>query len=379
MKPAGPKKKMKRGDPRNPQDSFPDTTPPPQKHQSRIQSRWRQRLRGRRGSEPGAPGLRDQSGGPAAFTLGGPGLHRHVNSELRPRRRGQAWRAARELAAASRAAGPGGPVRLRPPGEPREARAAAPPPPRWRQGEAPGRRTRLRTWRTAVCAGEAAGSGSHFQRPPGLRRDRFGRRCRAGDVYRSASGSVLGRTPRLPGRSLRRLPNRPSGFCLVQSPGGQRRRRPHLRTPPTEPDAARHCSENAEAPARPPAEPRPSAAGAGRPRLTANLRLGGPTGRDRISIGWAVVWGVARGGRAGSERSGWSARVAGPASPRSAVGRGLGGRGSGGRSRGGGPARARTGRERESKKGETMTRRNSLETRAGTTRLVPPRPELVKH
>lgn len=68
---------------------------------------------GRRGSEYGAPGPRDQSSEPAAFTLGGPGLHRHVNSEVRPRRRGLAWRAARErAAAASRAAGPGGPVRL---------------------------------------------------------------------------------------------------------------------------------------------------------------------------------------------------------------------------------------------------------------------------
>lgn len=67
---------------------------------------------GRRGSESGAPGPRDQSSEPAALTLGEPGLHRHVNSEVRPRQRGLAWRAARKRAAASRAAGPGGPVRL---------------------------------------------------------------------------------------------------------------------------------------------------------------------------------------------------------------------------------------------------------------------------
>lgn len=63
-------------------------------------------------SECGAPGPRDQSREPAAFTVGGPGLHRHVNSAVRPRQRGLAWRAARERGAASRAAGPGGPVRL---------------------------------------------------------------------------------------------------------------------------------------------------------------------------------------------------------------------------------------------------------------------------
>lgn len=67
---------------------------------------------GRRGSEYGAPGPRDQSREPAAFTVGGPGLLRHVNSEVRPRQRGLAWRGARERGAASRAAGPGGPVRL---------------------------------------------------------------------------------------------------------------------------------------------------------------------------------------------------------------------------------------------------------------------------
>lgn len=122
---------------------------------------------GRRGSEYRAPGPRDQSRALAAFTLGGPGLHRHVNSEVRPRWPGLAWRAARERTAASRVAGPGGPVRLRRPGKPLEARAAAPPPPRWPPGEAPRRRTRLRTWRTAACAGEAPGSGSHLSDRPG--------------------------------------------------------------------------------------------------------------------------------------------------------------------------------------------------------------------
>lgn len=69
---------------------------------------------GRRGSESEAPGPRDQSSEPAALTLGEPGLHRHVNSEVRPRQRGLEWRAASErAAAASRAAGPGGPVRLK--------------------------------------------------------------------------------------------------------------------------------------------------------------------------------------------------------------------------------------------------------------------------
>lgn len=166
----------------------------------------------------------------------------------------------------------------------------------------------------------------------------------------------------------------------VSTAGVQRHRRPHLRTQPAEPDAARRCSENAEAPARPPAEPRPRAAGAGLARPIADLRLDSPTARTRISIGWrwrraglaeaepvegARIGALAewtrllekRGGRGrgwGTERR-WEVAV------------GVGGVGAGKNGR-----RARA----QEKEKETMTRGNNLETRARTACRIPPGPEL---
>lgn len=93
----------------------------------------------------------------------------------------------------------------------------------------------------------------------------------------------------------------------------------------------------------------------------------------------AVAWGGALGGSAGSRRSDWSALVTGPASLRS---RGRRARGAG-EAVGGRRVGVRRWQEPEEsaspRKGETMTRRNNLETRAGTSCLVPPRPELVEH
>lgn len=154
----------------------------------------------------------------------------------------------------------------------------------------------------------------------------------------------------------------------VSAAVAQRRPRPHLRTLPAEPDAARRCSEIAEAPG---ATARGAAAessrgGAREPR-SLNLRLDGPTVRTRVSIGWP--WrgaGLAEAEPVVGARIGALAELD-PPPWESAEGRGWGVKerrwevaGCGGR----------RWKEREEgaspRKGETMTRGNNLETRART-------------
>lgn len=168
---------------------------------------------------------------------------------------------------------------------------------RWR----PGRRPRLRP---VGCRGRRPGD-AHASAPgaprPAQVRPREAEatsatdRALQGPLREALPGGerVRDRLPLSPGTHAApaltesQAPSDPAGWllprlALLEHSG----RRPHLRTQPAEPDAARRCPENAEAPARPPAKPRPRATGAGRESLTANLRLDSPTVRTRISIGW---------------------------------------------------------------------------------------------
>lgn len=220
-------------------------------------------------------------------------------------------------------------MRLRPPGEPREARAAAPPPPCWRLGEAPSgthasapgapRPAQVRPLETeATSATARAPLGPLREALPG------------GERGRSASGSVVGPTPRLPRPSLRRLPIQPGGFCLVQHP------RITAAPSPASPDAAGRARRSS-APLGKSRSPGAAARGAAAERgrggtLGAHSPAAiGRTDFTNANFYWlAVAWGGARGGRAGLGRSDWCTRGSGPASLRPA---GVGGRGVGGRRR----------------------------------------------